>query len=254
VTDLAPVTFLAHAGEGASWQALLTTISLGLVVVLVLVLLGRIRLESPGDLILPLAAVAIVSSLAPTVSATLSDWVGWAFPIGVVVLVGLVVAAATPLTLGWTTPLTLAVVLLAAGGSVGLHDSLSRAWHPTPETLPLADDGEVTIASPSDDSTVPAGDVDVVIEVTGATVGPGGTLDSPPDDPEELGRLRVFLDGVEVATPAAETCTVEQPCTTLTYPLELDPGAHNVIVEYLRHDGIPLSPAVFDRVTVEAEG
>jgi len=83
---------IAHAGAGATWQALLSTVSIGLVLVLVLVLLDKVTLEQPGDLVLPVAAVAIVSSLAPVVSGALSDIVGYATPVGAVVLIGLVLS------------------------------------------------------------------------------------------------------------------------------------------------------------------
>ena len=90
---------LAHAGEGAGWQALVTVLAAGVAVVFVLVAVGRITLDEPGDLILPLAGVAIVSSLAPMLSDTLSDAVTWTLPAGAVLLVGLLLAAFTRLDL-----------------------------------------------------------------------------------------------------------------------------------------------------------
>lgn len=244
---------LAHAGEGATWQALLTTLAIGLGIVFLLVLAGRIRLHTPGDLVLPLAAVAILSSLAPAASATLSDWVGWAAPAGTVVLAALVLAAGTDLELGWTTPLAIATVVLAVAGSLVLGDDLNRAWHPKDPEIPLSDDATLTIAEPENGATVD-GDVTVRLELEGGSVGPRdldpGDL---PDDPEELGRIRLFVDGMEVDVAPEETCTVEDPCRSLTYVLELDPGTHSIIAELVRGDGFPLSPTVFDRVSITVD-
>lgn len=252
-------TFLAHAGPGATWQALLTTVAIGLGIVLVLVVVGTITLREPGDLILPLAAVAILSSFAPLLSATLSDWVGWAVPPAVLVLVLLVVAASTSVDLHRSAAnapaILLAVVVLGALASWAVGDDLNRAWHPTEGTLPLADDGTVTIQAPVDGAEVPAGPVTVEVTLTGATVGPDDLApDDVPDDPEELGRLRLFVDGVEVDTPIGESCTVEAPCTEVSWDLDLAPGAHTLIVEFVRHDGVPLAPAIFDRRSLTATG
>lgn len=250
-----PAVPLAHAGEGATWQALLTTIAIGIGVVLLLAVAGRIRIESMGDLVLPLAAVAILSSLAPIASATLSDWVGWAVPVGLVALLALVLAAGTGLRLGWTSPLAVAAIVLAVAGSLLLGPDLNREWHPPATTLPLSDDATLTIVEPEDGATVSGDEVVVRIEMTGATIGPprepGEDL---PDDPEELGRVRLFVDGMEADASPEETCTADEPCTSVTYRLgDLEPGSHSLIAEFVRGDGVPLAPSVFDRVSVTTE-
>lgn len=251
---MSDLVFLAHAGEGATWQALVTTIAIGLAIVTVLAVVGRVRLGSPGDLILPLAAVAILASLSPALAATLSDFVGYAIPAGVVLLAGLVLAAATPLELTPSAPLTIVVVVLAAAGAWLFAPDLNASLHPLPDTLPLADDATVTVTSPADGTRVDAGDATVTVRVDGATIGPGALPDGEaPEDPEQLGTLRLFLDGVEISGPPHEQCTVDAPCTEVSWTLALDPGSHTLIVEFLRHDGVPLTPAVFDRVTFDAE-
>lgn len=250
-----PAVPLAHAGEGATWQALVTAIAIGLAVVFVLAVAGRITLRSMGDLVLPLAAVAILSSLAPLLSATLSDWAGYAVPAGLVLLLALVLAAGSKLELGWTSPLAIAAVVLAVAGALLLGNDLNREWHPQAPELPLSDDAELTIAEPEDGATVPAGDLTVRIELSGATAGPPdldpGEL---PDDPEELGRVRLFVDGVDAGLTPQETCTVDAPCTTVTYVVpDLEPGSHSIIAEFVRGDGVPLAPSVFDRATITTE-
>lgn len=250
---MSDLVFLAHGGEGATWQALVTTIAIGLVVVTLLVIAGRVRLETPGDLVLPLAAVAILASLSPVLAATLSDFVGYAIPVGLVLLVGLVLAASTPLELTPKSPLTAAVIVLAAAGAWLFASDLNATLHPLPDALPLADDAVVTVVAPGEGERVEAGDVTVAVRVDGATIGPGALPDAEaPDDPEELGTLRLYLDGVEISTPPEQDCTVASPCTEVSWTLDLDPGSHTLIVEFLRHDGAPLTPAVFDRATFDA--
>lgn len=246
---------LAHAGEGATWQALLTTIALGLGIVFVLVLLDWIELTSMGDLVLPLAAVAILSSLSPALSESLSDWVGWAAPAGLVALLALVLAAGTDLEIGWTSPLAIGAVVLAVAGSLLLGSDLNNQWHATAPTLPLSDDATLTIVEPEDQATVSGDTLVVRIELEGGTVGPGDlTEDELPDDPEELGRVRLFVDGTEPGASPEEDCTVESPCTTLTYRLEdVAAGAHSIIAEFVRGDGVPLAPSVFDRTGITVE-
>lgn len=244
---------LAHAGEGATWQALLVVAALGLLVVFVLAVLGRVRLEQADDLVLPLAGVAIASSLAPLASQLLSDWVGWAFPAGVVALVAIVLVALTPLRLAPSSPVTYGAIALGAICGALLYAPITRAWHPQPEFLPLADDAEVAIVSPSADAQVPAGEIDVTVALTGASV-QSSLLTSRqlPADPEEAGILAVAVDG-EVITPSfAEDCTVDAPCTEVTFPVTVDPGEHRLVVEFRRGDGAPLTPLVTDAVTLTA--
>lgn len=131
---------LAHAGEGASWQALLTVISAGMLVLFVLALIGRLQLGTPGDLTLPIAAVAVLASLAPIAGDPVSDAAPWAVPAGVVLLGALVVAATTSRRLTPTSPLTIGAVVLALVASLALAPMLVDAWYPD----------ETTAATPAD--------------------------------------------------------------------------------------------------------
>lgn len=251
ITD---VVFIAHAGAGATWQALIATIGIGLVVVFLLAASGRLGLESPGDLVLPLAAVAILSSLAPTASDVLSDWVGYAAAAGLVSLAALTFAARPGISLRWSTPLAIGTAVAAAAAAIWLGPQLNTAWHPRTPTLPLADDATVTITAPTDGTTVDGGGVTVSVDIDGATAVSGPpSADRIPDDPEDRGRLRLFFDGREVTGDPAEECTDDAPCDGMTYVLDdVGPGSHTLIVEFVRADGFPLAPSVFDRVTFEA--
>ena len=229
---------LAHAGEGATWQALLTLLALGLVVVVLLVAFRVVTLEEPGDLILPLAGTAVLASLSGATSEVLSDWVGWAFPIGVVAL--------------------LAVVL---------QGPIVRAWHPTEVGLDnaLLDDLAISIEQPADGATLTTGPVEVVVEARGGTLGDGfDTTAAPPGDPEELVGLTITVVNLDtgandsVAGDPVEDCA--DGCDTATYEVTIDePGEWTIFVEaktadvraFTRTDGSSGTPTANVTVTVE---
>ena len=258
---------LAHAGEGATWQALLTLLALGLVVVVLLVAFRVVTLEEPGDLILPLAGTAVLASLSGATSEVLSDWVGWAFPIGVVALLALVLASSTSLTLGWTSPLLGATVALAALGAVVLPGPIVRAWHPTEVGLDnaLLDDLAISIEQPADGATLSTGPVEVVVEARGGTLGDGfDTTAAPPGDPEELVGLTITVVNLDtgandsVAGDPVEDCA--DGCDTATYEVTIDePGEWTIFVEaktadvraFTRTDGSSGTPTANVTVTVE---
>jgi hypothetical protein len=249
---MAPV--LAHAGPGSTWQAMLVVVSLGLVVVVVLAVLGRVVVDRLDDLVLPLAAVAIVSSLAPLADEWLSDWIGWAFPVGAVMLVALLLAATTPLELAPDGVLAYAAAGLAVAGAVVLHQPLTVAWHPPPELLPAQGDAQVAILAPSDGEALPAGATTVEVAVTGGSIGPGGlAFEDLPADAEEAGALDVTLDGDRVPVAIEQRCTRDEPCSRVSFPVELPAGEVRLRVEFTRGDGMPFAPANTDvaELTVE---
>ncbi len=252
---LAPLPdFLAHAGPGSTWQAMVTVVAIALALAAVLAGTGVIRLEGPDDLVLPLAGSAIAASLAPLADRWLSDWIGWAIPLGAVALVALLLAALTDLELSPGSPLLYGAVALAAAGMWVFWQPLTIALHPPPELLPLADDSEVTIVAPADGARVPAGDVLVEVEVTGGSIGPGDVpLADLPADPEAAGGLAVTLDGVRTPVSYDQSCPLDEPCTAVSFWLEVEPGEHELSVEFTRGDGTPLAPFVADRVTFTTE-
>lgn len=248
-----PVT-LAHAGPGSTWQAMVVVVSLGLALCVALATAGVLRMERPDDLVLPLAACAIAASLGTLADDWLSDWIGWAIPVGVAALAALLTAAFGPIELELRSPLPYATTALAAAGVWLFWQPLTMALHPPPELLPLSDDSEVTIVVPADGDTVPAGEVRVAVEVSGGSIGPGDVpLEELPADPEEAGGLTVTLGDRRLEVVYDQTCTVDDPCTEVTFPVEVDPGEQRLTVEFTRGDGIPLAPFVADRVTFTAE-
>jgi hypothetical protein len=252
IWQVVPAPLVAHAGPGSTWQALLTAVAIGIAVVLVLIVAGRLELTSIDDLILPLAAVAILSSLAPLADYWLSDWIGWSLPLLVIVVVALVLALTTSLDLTPTSPLTLGALALFVVSIVVLYRPLTIALHPPADFLPLATDAEVRILVPEDGSSIEAGTLEVSVAVEGGSIGPGGVpLDELPTDPEEAGDLAVFLDDERIETSYLEDCTVADPCVTVTFPVEVEAGERQLSVEFTRGDGTPLAPFVADRVRFE---
>jgi hypothetical protein len=261
---------LAHAGEGATWQALLTLLAMGLAGVVLLTVFGAVRIGEPGDLVLPLAGTAVLASLSGATSEVLSDWVGWWFPIGVVALLALVVAATTPLDLTLRTPLFYGAVAIAVMAAFVLHTTIERAWHPLPAPMAAAAPVgrlEVTIVAPEDRATVPAGEIELVVAVTGGTIGDGflpdaERVDGAVGDPQELVVVRIFLDGLQVLNGTAPVAPVEAcggGCAEATYRLEVTPGEHSLLVDVMTADGRVFEIALggdnptSDRVLVTAE-
>ena len=226
---------LAHAGAGATWQALLVLCAFGLVGIFIGVVAGRIRLDEPGDLVLPFAATAVLASLSGATNSVLSDWVGWWAPIGGVALVAILLATFTPLELTPRSPLTIGSVVVALVAAFLLHGTLEDAWHP-PDGGLERDDVTIQIVEPSDGYTVPIGPTTLTVQVEGGTIGPGPTT-TRPDDPEELGVVHVFVDGIMVTNDDGrplrqnEDCT--DGCTEATWDIELERGPHVVSVEFL---------------------
>lgn len=263
VAALAP---LAHAGEGATWQALLTLLAIGLVAVVVLAMFGVVTIAEPGDLILPLAGAAVLASLSGATSAVLSDWVGWGFPIGVVALLALVVASLTRFDLSPTSPLLWGAVVVGAVAAIALQGPIVRAWHPVDIGLDnaLLDDLAVEVVEPAPEDTVEAGTFDLVVRATGGTLGdgfvdPGGDV---PADPEELAGLTITIvsldTGENESFPGDPREDCASGCEQATYPVTIDePGRWTVFVEaktadvraFTRTDGSSGTPTA--SVTVE---
>jgi hypothetical protein len=245
---------LAHAGPGSTWQAMVVVVSVGLVVVFLLTVLGRLVIARLDDLVLPLAAVAIVSSLAPLADEWLSDWIGWAFPVGAVMLAALLLAAATPLELAPDGMLSYAAAGLAVAGAVVLHQPLTVAWHPPPDLLPAQGDAQVAIVAPLDGATVEAGDTTVEVAITGGSIGPGGlAFDDLPADAEEAGALDATVDGDRVPVQLEQECSRDEPCTEVSFPVRLEPGDVRLRVEFTRGDGMPFAPSNVDTVEITVE-
>jgi hypothetical protein len=107
---------------------------------------------------------------------------------------------------------------------------------------PVASDVEVTIESPSDGDTVPAGE-SLMVEIDVAN----GRLvsDTTSDDPNE-GHIHIYVDGQVVAMPTSESEMVISGAN-------LPPGEHEVIVEFTQANHTSFAPPVQTSITITAE-
>lgn len=245
--------FLAHAGPGSTWQAAVVVACVALAVCVVLAAAGAIFVDEPGDLLVPLAGSAIVASLGPLADTWLSDWIGWALPLGVVSLLVLLLGALTPLELMPTSPLVLGALALAGVSMFLLFRPLTLALHPPVDMLPLRDDSEIRILEPEDGATVDPGELSITVEVTGGSIGPVvSDMEDLTLDPEEAGSVTVFVDGDRIPVEW-DGCTVADPCDAIDLEVPVAAGERRLTVEFVRGDGTPFAPTVVDRITLTVE-
>lgn len=102
---------LAHAGGTGALLTLVTLLALGVTVVFVGAAVGWIPVRSGDDLVLPLAAVAVVSSASPLAGDLLSDVAAPAAIVGAVLLLTLLACALGPLDIRRTAVAAGAVAL-----------------------------------------------------------------------------------------------------------------------------------------------
>ncbi len=243
---------LGHAGPGSTWQAAVVVASVVLSAVFLLAAGRVIRLTASRDLVVPLTVATIAGAVGILGHTWISDGIGWGLPLAVIVLAGLLVAGFTPWELSPFSPLTMSVAALAIVVPITLYQPLTIALHPPADIFPLADDSEITILAPSDGASVTAGTVEIAVQVDGGTIGPVFTpRNALPDDPEEAGTLLVTVSGTRAAV-AWTGCTVDAPCSMVTFDLDVEPGSHDIVVEFARGDGTPLAPYVADRIDIVA--
>lgn len=249
---------LAHpGGHGAAgsgpqtWEAMVVIATIGLVVAAGLVLLGRLQLRSAGDLVMPIAATMIVTSLvAGSLRTTVGGWFPWALPVGIVLLVGLAVAAITQLELvSWA--LGGGVVAFGVVGALVVGPMLRSGPVGPALMLAASDDASLAFVGLEDGVELEAGRHTVTLAVAGGSIGPAVVPpNAQPEDPEELGHVRLYVGLEPVPTVNDRDCTVNDPCGEVTFEVSLDPGEHLLSAEFLSADGLPLSPSVYASVQV----
>jgi hypothetical protein len=253
---------LAHAGPGATWQAMVVAAGIVLGGVVLAAGIGLIRVRRPGDLVSPAAGAVIVAGLGVLASEVLSDWIGWGLPLAVVALTTLLVGAVAGVDLRFPAPLPMGALALAGVAGWLLSPPLTVALHPPPEVLPLSDDATLSIVTPTEGDEVAAGLVPLTVTVTGGSIGPGGaSLDDLPEDPEEAGQLTVAIEEIrddEGAAPQRRLdievtgCTVTAPCDEVNVMVPVGPGTWQLTVDLQRGDGTPLAPPVRARTPFTA--
>jgi hypothetical protein len=96
-------------------------------------------------------------------------------------------------------------------------------------------DAAIAIAAPEDGATVEAGTLPVQIELTGAEL--AGESSS-----EDAGHVHVYVDGKVVDMPSS-----------LDVEVDMEPGEHELAVEFVDAGHAALDPPVTDSVTITAE-
>jgi hypothetical protein len=97
------------------------------------------------------------------------------------------------------------------------------------------EDATIAIASPADGATVEAGPLPIEVELEGAEL-------ASESSSEAAGHIHVYVDGDVIDMPS-----------TLDVEIDLQPGEHEVEVEFVDSDHSALDPPVTDSVTVTAE-
>lgn len=183
-------------------------------------------------------------------------------------------ASAHPATGGQATPLQLAVTIagafLALGGVgvalVATGESDRFAAHRTryrrgglilavvgfvvflfapdwvaPAPLPCerpATQATITIVSPREDATLDSRDVDLELELTGGKIASLSTVENRPDE----GHVHVTVDGRLASMTGSKDQTIQ-----------VEPGRHDLEVEYVANDHAPFCKRVVDRVRFTVE-
>jgi hypothetical protein len=253
---------LAHAGPGATWQAMVVAAGIVLGGVVLAAGIGVIPVRRPVDLVSPAAGAVIVAGLGVLASEVLSDWIGWGLPLAVVALTTLVVGAVGGVDLRFPAPLPMGALALAGVAGWLLSPPLTVALHPPAEILPLSDDATLSVVTPAEGGEVAAGLVPLTVTVTGGSIGPGGaSLEDLPDDPEEAGQLTVAIEEVRDDGGAAPQqrvdvevtgCSIAAPCDQVSVAVPVVPGTWRLTVDLQRGDGTPLAPPVRARTTFTA--
>lgn len=126
--------------------------------------------------------------------------------------------------------LVLGAFALSAGAFIFKSDT---------STAPAAAiDAAITIESPAAGDTVPANDpLQLTVDLQGGRL----TAENASDDPRD-GHLHVYVDGELISMP-----------TTATPEVELEPGLHEITVEFTQADHRSFEPRILDTVEVTAE-
>lgn len=250
------VPLMAHIGSPNNpWIGMLTVSSWVLIAVYVFVAAARVRLESAGDLLLPLAGAVLVAGLFGSLGDVITDQGPWAVPAGVVALSALLIEANTDVDLRWSGWRGWSVLGVAVASAVVLYGPLDSLWFPTDDAgdpLPALQDASVAaevVSAPTSDGTLR-----ISVTLEGATFGSGIT-GTRPDDPESGLVPRFRVAGAYLMPAVPPSCVAARPCVEATFelslPEELDQAPpDSLVVEMLTADGRPFAPPLQTEIPV----
>lgn len=131
---------------------------------------------------------------------------------------------------------TLKVNLLV--GLAGAGILVAAFLLPQSSTTRAPSDVGIFISSPVDNEVVPANEnLNVQVELENAEL----TTETEGTDPR-LGHIHIYVDGSVVSMP-----------TELNADIELEPGEHTLMVEFVAANHSRFEPPITDEVTVDAE-
>ena len=244
------VPLLAHIGSPNNpWIGMLTVSSWILILVYGLVAAARVRVESAGDLLLPLAGATLAAGLFGGLGDVITDQGPWAAPAGVVALSALLLEANTEVQLRWSGWGGWAVVGVAVVSAAALYGPLDSVWFPTDVTgEPLPATRDASVVAEVVRASIAERSLEVRVAVEGATLGSEITA-TRPEDPQN-GLVPTFeVDGVDLGPANPLACASVQPCTEATFELDLPESLarselESIVVEMLTADGRSFAPAL----------
>ncbi len=249
---------LAHIGSPNNpWIGIMTIASAALLVIFVMLVLKKVTIAAPGDLLLPMAVVVLVAGLAGTLGDAINDQGPWAVPIGLVLLVALLVAAFRGgVDFGVTTRPTLITGLAAVVAAAALYVPLENLWFPGTQDVFLPERGDATVALSLVSAPDENGTFVVRLDLTGGTLGTSLTSTAPGDP--ETGMVTRFLVGpVYLSPPVSDACAADDACTESEYEITLPAGfltepPDSITVELLTANGLPFVEPLTASVSLAA--
>lgn len=110
-----------------------------------------------------------------------------------------------------------------------------------PAPLPCerpATEANITIVRPSEDEVLPSGEVQLELQLEGGEIASLSTVENRPDE----GHLHITVDGRLASMTGSEDQTIQ-----------VEPGEHDLEVEYVANDHAPFCKRVVDRVRFTVE-
>lgn len=239
------------------WIPLLTVGGIAVLVVFGLVASGRLRIDEPGDLLLPGASVVLLAGLAGSLAEAdwLLDQAPWVVPAALVVVVALVVASSVEtVRVGPSSPRTSAMVAAVAvvAGAVSFAP-LDDAWFGEEAEVLAIEPGPVEVSLRLAEPIADDGSFAVEVALEGGTLGDNLVRATRPEDPMREMTVKFLVDGVPQFPRLPPSCADDPDCDRATVQLSVTPGTQPRLVaaEFLTADQVAYTSPV--RATLEGD-